>query len=145
MATNPATTRISGLARALAQNSLLTESEAETLQNQANSANISFVEQVLLSKKLTAIQVATFAAQTFGVPLLDLNAFDIDQISRELVDQRLARMRRMLPLYKRGNRLFVATSDPANLQGLEEARFKTNLVVDPIVVEDDKLGAAITK
>ena len=47
----------------------------------------------------------------------------------------------MLPLHKRGNRLFVATSDPANLQALDEVRFKTNLVVEPVVVEDDKLGA----
>src|SRR5947208_14009833 len=132
MATNPATTRISGLARALAQNNLLTEAEAEGLQNQANSSNISFVEQVLLAKKLTAIQVASFAAQTFGVPLLDLNAFDLDQIGRDLIDARLTKQRRILPLYKRGNRLFVATSDPANLQGLEEARFKHNLVIDPI-------------
>ena len=51
----------------------------------------------------------------------------------------------MLPLYKRGNRLFVAISDPANLQALEEVRFKTNLSVEPVVVEDDKLGQAIAK
>jgi type IV pilus assembly protein PilB len=145
MATNPATARISGLARALAQSSLLTEVDAEQLQSQANTSGISFVEQVLLSRKLTAMQVATFASQTFGVPLLDLNAFDTDQISRDLIDPRLTKSRRILPLYRRGNRLFVATSDPANLQALEEARFKHNLVIDPIVVEDDKLGAAITR
>ena len=51
----------------------------------------------------------------------------------------------MLPLHKRGNRLYVATSDPANLQALEEVRFKTNLVVEPVVVEDDKLAQAIHK
>ena len=51
----------------------------------------------------------------------------------------------MLPLAKRGNRLFVAVSDPANLQALEEVRFKTNLVVEPVVVEDDKLGTVIHK
>ena len=51
----------------------------------------------------------------------------------------------MLPLAKRGNRLFVAVSDPANLQALEEVRFKTNLVVEPVVVEDDKLGSVIHK
>ncbi len=50
-----------------------------------------------------------------------------------------------MPLHKRGNRLFVATSDPANLQGLEEIRFKTNLVVEPVVVENDKLAATIHK
>ena len=50
-----------------------------------------------------------------------------------------------MPLHKRGNRLYVATSDPANLQALDEVRFKTNLVVEPVVVEDDKLGVAIAK
>jgi type IV pilus assembly protein PilB len=58
---------------------------------------------------------------------------------------KIAQTRRVLPLYKRGNRLFVAISDPANLQALEEVRFKTNLPVDPIIVEDDKLGQAINK
>ena len=145
MATNPATTELSGLARALAQSGLLKESEAETLQNQANTSGVTFVEHVLQVKKLTAIQIASFASQTFGVPLLDLNAFDLDQISRDLIDAKLAKSRRVLPLFKRGNRLFLATSDPANLQAIEEARFKTNLSVDPIVVEEDKLAAAINK
>ena len=57
----------------------------------------------------------------------------------------MAQTRRVLPLYKRSNRLFVAMSDPANLQALDEVRFKTNLVPEPIVVEDDKLVQAIGK
>ena len=59
--------------------------------------------------------------------------------------RRTAAARRVLPLHRRGNRLFVATSDPANLQALEEVRFKTNLIVESVVVEDDKLGQAIHK
>ncbi len=144
MATHAATTRnISGLARALAQHGLMTEHDAETLQAQAQQASISFVEQVLLNKRMSATQLAVFGSRAFGVPLMDLGAFDIDQIQKELVDTRIAASRRVLPLHKRGNRLFVATSDPANLQALEEVRFKTNLVVEPVVVEDDKLALAI--
>src|SRR4029079_713402 len=60
-------------------------------------------------------------------------------------DTRIAQTRRVLPLHKRGNRLYVATSDPANLQALDEVRFKTNLVVEPVVVEDDKLAQTIAK
>jgi type IV pilus assembly protein PilB len=145
MATHAATRTISGLARAMVQHGLLSEYDAEALQSQAQAANIGFVEQMLLSKRMSATQVAMFASRAFGTPMMDLNGFDIEHIDKDLVDARLAANRRVLPLHKRGNRLFVAVSDPANLQALDEVRFKTNLVVDPVVVEDDKLGQTIAK
>jgi type IV pilus assembly protein PilB len=146
MATHATATRnLSGLARALAQHGLMTEFDADALQNQAQQANITFVEQLLLGKRMSATQVAIFGSRAFGVPLMDLGAFDLDQIHKDLVDLKMAQSRRVLPLQKRGNRLYVATSDPANLQALEEVRFKTNLVVESVVVEDDKLQQAITK
>ena len=145
MATHAATRNISGLARALAQHGVMSEAEAEALQVQSQSAGVPFVEQVLSGKRLSAQQLAVFASRAFGVPLLDLSGFDVDQINREYFDTRIAQTRRVLPLHKRGNRLYVATSDPANLQALDEVRFKTNLVVEPVVVEDDKLAAAIGK
>ena len=129
----------------MVQHGLLTEYDAEALQSQAQAANIGFVEQMLLSKRMTATQVAMFASRAFGTPMMDLSGFDIEHIDKNLVDARLAANRRVLPLHKRGNRLFVAVSDPANLQALDEVRFKTNLVVDPVVVEDDKLGQTIAK
>jgi len=145
MATQAATRNISGLARALAQSGLMSEYEAETLQTQAQGAGVSFVEQVLVGKRMTAQQLAVFASRAFGTPLLDLAAFDTDQIQKDLIDVKMAQTRRVLPLYKRSNKLYVAISDPANLQALEEVRFKTNLVPEPIVVEDDKLGMAIAR
>jgi type IV pilus assembly protein PilB len=145
MVTHEITRNISGLARALAQQGLMTDAEAETLQTQAQTAGVSFVEQVLATKRMTASQLAVFASRAFGVPLLDLTAFDIDQINKDYVDTKTAASRRVLPLHRRGNRLFVATSDPANLQALEEVRFKTNLIVESVVVEDDKLAQAIHK
>ena len=143
MATHAATRNISGLARALAQSGLMSEYEAEALQTQAQSAGVSFVEQVLIGKRMTAQQLAVFASRAFGTPLLDLGSFDTDQIHKEYVDLKIAQARRVLPLFKRSNKLFVAISDPANLQALDEVRFKTNLVPEPIVVEDDKLMAAV--
>ena len=145
MATHAATRNISGLARALAQHGVMSEAEAEALQVQSQSSGIPFVEQVLSGKRLTSQQLAVFASRAFGVPLLDLAGFDVDQSNKEYFDTRIAQTRRVLPLHKRGNRLYVATSDPANLQALDEVRFKTNLVVEPVVVEDDKLAAAIAK
>ena len=145
MATQAATRNISGLARAMVQHGLLSENDAEALQSQAQAAKIGFVEQTVASKRMTAAQVAVFASRAFGAPLLDLSGFDIEHINKDLVDPKLAATRRVLPLHKRGNRLFVAVSDPANMQALDEVRFKTNLVIDPVVVEDDKLGQAIAK
>jgi len=146
MATHAASTRnISGLARALAQHGLMSEQEAENQQQAAQQAGITFVEKILEGKRITPAKLALFASRAFGVPLMDLAAFDPDQYQRDLIDLKIAQSRRVLPLAKRGNRVYVATSDPANLQALEEVRFKTNLVVEPIVVEDDKLGHAIAK
>ncbi|HEX8010311.1 MAG TPA: type IV-A pilus assembly ATPase PilB [Casimicrobiaceae bacterium] len=145
MATNAAVRTISGLARAMVQHGLLSEYDAETMQSQAQAANIGFVEQMVLSKRMSATHIAMFASRAFGAPMMDLAGFDTEHIDKALVDARIAVARRVLPLYKRGNRLFVAVSDPANLQALEEVRFKTNLVPEAVVVEDDKLGQAITK
>src|SRR5437867_6636744 len=145
MAATAAARTISGLARAMVQHGLLSEHDADALHGQAQTANIGFVEQILLTKKMTSVQLAIFASRAFGAPLLDLNGFDLEQINKEFIDPKIAATRRVLPLHKRGNRLFVAVSDPANMQALDEVRFKTNLVIDPVVVEDDKLGHAIAK
>jgi type IV pilus assembly protein PilB len=146
MATHAASTRnISGLARALAQHGLMSEQEAENQQQAAHQAGVTFVEKILEGKRITPAKLALFASRAFGVPLMDLAAFDPDHYQRDLIDLKIAQSRRVLPLAKRGNRIYVATSDPANLQALEEVRFKTNLVVEPVVVEDDKLGQAIAR
>jgi type IV pilus assembly protein PilB len=129
----------------MVQHGLLSEYDAETLQNQAQAANVGFVEQTVTSRRMTAAQVAVFASRAFGTPLLDLSGFDVAHIEKGLVDPKMATTRRVLPLHKRGNRLFVAVSDPANLQALDEVRFKTNLVIDPVVVEDDKLGQILAE
>jgi type IV pilus assembly protein PilB len=145
MATQAAVRNISGLARAMVQQGLLSEFDADALQTQAKAANLGFVEQVLVSKRMTAPQIAVFASRAFHAPLFDIAGFDIDQVNKELIDPKMIVTRRILPLQKRGNRLFVAVSDPANLQALDEIRFKTNLVIDAVVVEDDKLAQTITK
>jgi len=145
MATQAAVRNISGLARAMVQQGLLSEFDADALQTQAKAANLGFVEQVLVSKRMTAPQIAVFASRAFHAPLFDIAGFDIDQVNKELIDPKMIVTRRILPLQKRGNRLFVAVSDPANLQALDEIRFKTNLVIDAVVVEDDKLAQTIAK
>ncbi len=137
--------QISGLARAMVQKGLLQEREAITLQERANEASTSFVEQLIAAKKFGETQVAEFAAQTFGFPLLDLQAFDPDHLPAKHIDVKALPTRRAVPLYQRGNRLFVAISDPTNRTAMDQITFQSGLHVEPVVVEDTKLGALIAR
>ena len=139
------TTSLSALARTLVQQGRLIEQEAEAIQSQANTSGTGFVSQLVLSRKMSALDVAQFASQTFGFPLLDLNAVDVEHIPDGLLPGKLTQERRVLGLYKRGTRLFVAMSDPTNVQVLDEIKFQTSMLVDPIVVEDDKLAKMVEK
>ncbi len=138
-------TSLSALARTLVQHGKLLEQEAEAIQSQANSAGVGFVSQLILTRKISAADVAEFAAVTFGFPLLDLAAIDVEHLPQDLLPAKLVQERRVLPLFKRGNRIFVAMSDPTNVQVLDEIKFQTSMVVDPVVVEDDKLGRLIER
>ncbi|MBX9961629.1 MAG: type IV-A pilus assembly ATPase PilB [Burkholderiales bacterium] len=136
---------LSGLARALVQKGRLAEREAEALQAQANAAGVGFIEQLISAKKMREMEIAEFASQTFGIPLLDLALFDQEHLPKKLIDEKLMVTRRVLPLVQRGNRLFVAFSDPTNRATYDEIKFQTGLLVDAIVVEDSKLGTMIGK
>ena len=89
--------------------------------------------------------MSLFAAQTFGYPLLDLNAVDVDQLPLNLIDNKIVANHRVIALGKRGNRVFVAMSDPSNEQVLQEVKFATGMTMEPVVVEDDKLSAIVRK
>ncbi|HMJ49282.1 MAG TPA: type IV-A pilus assembly ATPase PilB, partial [Burkholderiales bacterium] len=103
---------LSGLARSLVQNRRLLETDAEAIQAKANHSGVSFITQLLQTGKLNARDVCEFASQTFGFPQLDLNALDSRHFPRDVLDGDIMRSKRALPLYKRGNRLFVGLSDP---------------------------------
>lgn len=136
---------LSGIARALVQQGRLPEAEAEALQTAATSANVGFVQHLVGSKKMSALDLAQFAALTFGFPMIDLGAVDLDHTPKGTLDSKLMQSRRILPLFKRGNKLFVAISDPGNMQALDDAKFQTGLAIEPVVVEDSKLGEIISK
>ena len=85
------------------------------------------------------------SSEIFGFPLLDLNAYDSIHIIKDAIDPKLVATHRVIPLYKRGNRLSVATADPTNLRALDEIRFQTGLVVDPIIVREDQLTPLAAK
>jgi len=137
---------LTGLARALVQQGKLRPDRAETLARKAVQSNSLFIDELIAvgdSIGLTASSVARFAAETFGHPLLDLSAIDVDQLAKDTIDRKLVSSLRVLALRKRGNRLAVAVSDPTNAQALDQVKFQTQLVLDVVVVEHDKLLALI--
>ena len=128
----------------MVQKGLLAEREAEKVQAKANETGVTFVEELVAGKKFGEAEVAEFAAQTFGFPLIDLNAFETDHLPVKFIDAKALQGRRALPLYQRGNRLFVAISDPTNRAAMDQIKFQTGLHIEPVVVEDNKLGAVIS-
>jgi type IV pilus assembly protein PilB len=140
-----ASAHFSPLGRALVQQGKLVQADANLIQAEAAKAGVSFIEQLMASKKLSAKEVSLFAAHTFGLPLLDLNSVDVDQIPLNLIDHKVIANRRVVPLQKRGNRLFVAMSDPTNEQILQEIKFATGMSMEPVVVEDDKLSNLVRR
>lgn len=138
-------TTLSGLARALVQQGRLKEAEAEAFAAQGAGTGGGFVNQVVSSGRLNAKDIATFAAETFGYPLLDLNAFEESHFPPGAIDRKLMQSHQVVPLTKRGNRIAVALADPTNLRALDEIRFQTGLAVDPVVVEASKLAPIVQR
>ncbi|MEW5888787.1 MAG: type IV-A pilus assembly ATPase PilB [Pseudomonadota bacterium] len=138
-------TPLSGLARALVQQGRLKEAEAEHFAAQGAAAGTGFVAQLISAGRMTARDIAVFAAETFGYPLLDLNAYEEGHLAKDAIDRKLIQAHNVVALAKRGNRLAVALADPTNLRALDEIRFQTGLAVDPVVVEADKLAPLVTK
>lgn len=145
MAANPQQSPLSGLARALVQAGRLKEAEAESLLVQSIASKTSLIEQMVAANKTTFLDVARFAADKFGYPLLDLAAIDDGNIQKNAVDRKLIATHRVVPLHKRGNRLAIAIADPTNLRALDEIRFQTGLAVDPVIVEENKLVPLVAK
>jgi type IV pilus assembly protein PilB len=145
MATVNPTPNLTGLALRLVRENLLAAGEAERLQADALAKKVPFVTQLVESKKLEAKVVARVASEEFGVPMFDINALDLTAAPVKLVDEKILRRHRVLPLHKRGSRLYVAIADPTNLQALDEIKFHTGLGTEAILVEEDKLTVAIEK
>jgi len=141
----PVKTQLGGLAKRLVQEGVLEESLAQDIVQQAQKSKQLLITHLVQGKHAKAHILANIASQEFGAPLFDIDAMDPDLIPKELVEESIIRQQRTIPLFKRGNRLFVAISDPTNLEALDKVRFHTGMSVEGILVEDDKLGKYIDK
>ncbi len=145
MATTSPIVRLGGIARRLVQDGLLSEEEASSAAQAASEAKQPLVSHLVSQGIVDAKAVALAASSEYGVPLFDLDAMDPETMPGNLVEEKLVRKHHALPLIKRGNRLFLAVSDPTNHQGLDEIKFHTGLTTDAVLVEEDKLAAAINR
>jgi type IV pilus assembly protein PilB len=145
MATVIPQTKLSGLARTLIQEKLLSEDEAKAIEDQARNSKTPFISQAIQSKKLNPLVIAETAAKAFGFPYFNLDAFNLDYLPPKKIDAKLMQSNRVLALHSRNNLLFVAVSDPTNIHALDSVQFQMGMNVSPVVVEDDKLGRMIEK
>lgn len=135
---------LQGVASCLVRSGVLTEDVANKAMESAKKSEVSLVRYISEHKLASGIDVAFAIAKEFGVPFLDISTMDIESMPIKMVDEKLMKKHGVVPLCKRGNRLYLAVSDPMNLQALEEIRFHTNYTTDPVVVEHDKLAKALS-
>ena len=145
MATTNPQINLSGLARRLVNDGSLSETDAALAHDQALKNKIPFVTHLVQKKLLDSLTIANAASHEFGVPLFDISTMDMEVADTKLVEEKLVRQHHALPLFKRGNRLYVAVSDPTNLQGLDEIKFHVGANTEAILVEEDKLAETIDR
>nr|WP_286947603.1 type IV-A pilus assembly ATPase PilB [Pseudomonas sp. UBA6718] len=136
---------LTGLAKQLVMAQLLDESTAQQAHQQAQRNKTSLITYLVQNKLVKSRELANLTSDQFGIALYDLSTIDKEAQPRDLVSEKLVRQHRALPLYRRGNKLYVAISDPSNLQAITDIQFSTGLNTEAILVEDDKLGDAIEK
>ncbi|MCM5570764.1 type IV-A pilus assembly ATPase PilB [Burkholderiaceae bacterium FT117] len=138
-------TTLAGIARALVQHEKLRLDQATQLQQAADEAGTGFVDALLDGGAMSPRQLAAFAAEVFGHPLLDLSAVDPASLPADALDRKFATDAGVVALGKRGGRISVAVSDPTDTKLLDRIRFSAQASVEAIVVEHDKLKRLVDK
>jgi type IV pilus assembly protein PilB len=136
---------LTGLPRRLVQDGVVSEADLMAALEAIGGKSSNLVPHLVANRLGDPRQIAIAAAHEFGVPLLDLDAVDLDLDVVKLVEEKLLTKHRILPLLQRGKRLYVAVCDPTNLQALDDVKFQTTLRIEPVVVEQDKLDARVAR
>ncbi|MCK5002613.1 MAG: type IV-A pilus assembly ATPase PilB, partial [Gammaproteobacteria bacterium] len=137
--------RLQGLSRKLVNDRLIDEEKAIEAIKGAREEKITFAQYLVNNKILSAKKIAMEASAEFGLPVFDLNALDMEAIPKDLVSDKLIEKHHALPLYKRGNRLYIGISDPTNLAAIDDIKFQTGSNTEAVLVEVDKLSRIIEK
>ena len=140
-ADNPGT--LSGVARVLVNAGKLDAKAAESLTKTAKEQKRNFVTALVQSGAINPSDLAHTLSQALSVPLVDLSAVDLQRVPKNIIDNKLAAQYQVLPLSKRGSRLFVAGADPTDQEAIERIKFATQLAPEWVLVEHDKLSKAL--
>jgi type IV pilus assembly protein PilB len=135
---------LGGLPQRLVQDGVVEEAAMMEALN-ATKDGSSIVTQLVKSGAANARDIAIAASSEFGVPLFDLDSVNFDPETVRLVNEKLLAKHRVLPVFRRGKRIFLAVADPTNLHAIDEIKFQTGMGVEAVVVEDDKLQKAVDK
>ena len=133
------TTSFGGLAHRLIQEELVSSTQMQTVLKQSQQQRVGLIPYLVDNKIAPANQLATVVSKEFGDALFDLNVLNKDMIPKGVVDEKIVRKFNALPIYRRGQRLFVAMSDPSRMDAIDAISFNARLSVETVVVEEDKL------
>ena len=132
-----------GLGRALMSAGKLSQQAAEEVFRKSRAGRTSFIAELTNSGAVSAAEVAHTVSSVFGAPLLDLDAIDVQRLPKELLDPKICQAYRVVALNKRNNRLIVATADPTDQEAAEKIKFTTQMGVDWVIAEYDKLNQLV--
>ena len=136
-------TGLSGVARRLVAEGALSESDARKASEASSKQRVSLIAYLIENGLADPTVTAAAACQEFGVPLFDASSIDLKQAPIKAIEQALMEKHRAVPLYKRGNRMFIGIADPTNDRALEEIKFQSKTLVEPIIVDDNTLTRLI--
>ena len=136
---------LGGLPQRLVQDGLLDEATMLDAMAASREKRVQIVTYLVSQGIADPREIAIAASQEFGVPILDLDCAAVDLDTVKLISDKLLSKHRVLPLVRRGKRLYVAVSDPTSLSGIDEIKFQTGLAIEAVVVEEDKLQKAVQK
>lgn len=132
-------TSLSGLARKIVTSGLMQEEELLAHLTRAADEKKNLINYLVESKTINALILANIASTEFGLPYFDIDVFDLDMAPKLEIKMEILKNGRALPIFQRGDRLFIAVSDPSNIQIIDGIKFQTGLHPELIIVEDDKL------
>ena len=127
----------------MVQAELLPRTLVEQIHQRAQETRTSFIATLIGSGSMNAPDLAHWVSRTFSLPLLDLDAYDPTRLATGAIDSKIIQSYKVLPLLKRGNRLVVATADPADHEAEDKIKFQSQAQIELVVVEYDKLTRII--
>ena len=145
MTLEPNVPKFSGLNRRLVDEGSLTAQQMQEAIDGAKKNKKKLIPYLIDHSNINSSIIAALIAQEFGEPYLNLDAFNADLLPKEITDVNLVNKYQVLPLYQRGQTLYVATSDPTDLEALDAIKFNTKLNFSPVIVEANKLQKLIEK